>query len=87
MAASSLFQSVAAIGSLLVITAVRRAAIFLAGYLAAGLFLAVSLTFLTISAYRAIAGAIGDVYAGLLLGLAYLMASLITLLVLGIRRR
>ena len=87
MDAPSLLQSAVAIGSALAMNAVRRAAIALAGYLAAGLFLVASLAFLTLSAYRAIAYAIGDVYAPLLLGTAYLVASLITLLVLSFRRR
>jgi hypothetical protein len=80
-------QSAIAIGAALAMNAVRRAAATLAGYLAAGLLLAASLVFLTLSAYHAIAQAIGEIYAGLLVGSAYLVAALIALVVLGFRGR
>jgi hypothetical protein len=67
--------------------AARRAAVTLAGYLAAILLLAASLSFLTLSAYRAITTAIGDVYAALLLGAAYFVASLIALLIVSLKSR
>jgi hypothetical protein len=87
MTTPSLVQSAVAVGAALAMTAVRRAAATLAGYLAAGLLLAASLAFLTLSAYRAIADAIGDVYSGLLVGSAYLVAALVVLVVLGFRGR
>jgi hypothetical protein len=87
MTTSPLLQSAIAIGSALAMNAARRAAATLAGYLAAGLLLAASLVFLTLSAYRAIADAIGDVYAGLLVGSAYFVAALVVLVVLGFRGR
>jgi hypothetical protein len=67
--------------------AVRRAAAALAGYLAPGMLLAASLVFLTLSAYHAIALAIGKIYAALIVGSAYFVASLIALLALSFRSR
>jgi hypothetical protein len=65
----------------------RRMAATLAVYLfAAGLF-AVSLCFLTLAGYRALSEALGEVYASLIVGCVYLVAGLITLLVLQFRRR
>jgi hypothetical protein len=87
MVAPSLLQSALAIGATLAMTAARRTAVTLAGYLAAGVLLAASLVFLTLSAYRAIDYALGDVYAALIVGAAYFMASLIALLVVSFSRR
>ena len=84
---ASLLQSAVAIGTALAMNAARRAAFALAGYAAAGLLLAASLSFLTFSAYRAITAAIGDVYASLLVGSAYFVAALIMLLVLSWKSR
>jgi hypothetical protein len=86
MPTSSIFQSAIAIGATLAMNAARRAAVTLAGYLAAGLLLAVSLAFLTLSGYRALGHSIGDVYAALIVGAAYLVAALIALLTLSLRR-
>jgi hypothetical protein len=83
----SLVQSAVAVGAALAMNAVRRAAATLAGYLAAGLLLAASLGFLTLSAYRAIADTIGEIYAALIVGSGYLVASLIVLLALSFRSR
>jgi hypothetical protein len=87
MTTSPPLQSAVAIGAALAMNAARRVAATLAGYLAAGILLAASLAFLTLSAYRAIGEAIGDVYAGLLVGSAYLVAALVVLVVLGFRSR
>lgn len=86
MPAPSMFQSAIAIGAALAMNAARRAAATLAGYLVAGLLLAASLAFLTLSAYRALGHSIGDVYAALIVGAAYLVAALIALLALSLRR-
>ena len=86
MSTSSLFQSAIAIGAALAMNAARRAAVTLAGYLAAGLLLVVSLAFLTLSGYRALGHSIGDVYAALIVGAAYLVAALVALLMLSFRR-
>ena len=83
----SLLQSAIAFGAALAMNAARRAAVTLIGYLGAVLLLAASLSFLTYSAYRAIASAIGDIYAALLIGAAYFVAALVTLLVLSLRNR
>ena len=87
MTTSPLLQSAIAIGTALAMNAARRVAATLAGYLAAGVLLAGSLAFMTLSAYRAIGETIGDVYAGLLVGSAYLVAALVVLVVLGFRSR
>ena len=87
MGAPSLLQSAIAIGAALAMNAARRTAVTLAGYLAAGILLTASLVFLTLSAYRAIDYAIGDVYAALIVGAAYFMASLVALLVRSFRGR
>jgi hypothetical protein len=83
----SLLQSAAALGAALAVNAARRAAIALASYLAAGLLLAASLSFLTFSAYRAISLALGDIYAALIVGSAYLVAALIVLVILCFKGR
>ncbi len=87
MPTPSLIESAIAIGAALAMNAARKAALTLAGYFAAGALLAASLAFLTLSAYRAIAHAIGDVYAALLIGTAYLVASLIAMLVVSFKSR
>jgi hypothetical protein len=81
-----MFQSAIAIGAALAMNAARRAAATLAGYLVAGLLLVASLAFLTLSGYRALGHSIGDVYASLIVGAAYLVAALIALLALSFRR-
>ena len=86
MSTPSMFQSAIAIGAALAMNAARQAAATLAGYLVAGLLLAASLAFLTLSAYRALGHSIGDVYAALIVGAAYLVAALIALLALSFRR-
>ena len=87
MTSSPLMQSAIAIGAALTMNAVRRAVATLAGYLAVGILLTASLVFLTLSAYHAITLAIGEIYASLIVGSAYLVASLIALLVLSFRSR
>jgi hypothetical protein len=87
MTTSSLLQSAAAIGAALATNAIRRAAATMVGYLAAGLLLAVSLCFLTFSAYHAIAQSAGEIFAALIIGCGYFVLSLMVLLVLGFRSR
>jgi hypothetical protein len=86
MTTPSLLQSLVAIASALAVNAARRAATVLIGYLAALLLLAASLVFLTMSAYHAISNSLGDVYAALIVGAAYFVASLIVFLLLSFRR-
>jgi hypothetical protein len=87
MAAPTLLQSAVAVGSALAMNAARRAAVAIMGYVVAGALLAASFIFLTVSAYRAIGNAIGDIYAGLLVGSAYFVAALVVLVILGFRNR
>ena len=87
MTGPSLLESAVALGAAFAMNAARRAALAFAGYLAAAVLLATSVAFLTFSAYRAVAGTIGDVYAALLMGTAYLIAALIALLVVSFRSR
>ena len=87
MTGPTLLQSAVAVGAAVAMNAARRAATTLMGYALAGVLLAASLAFLTVSAYRAIANAIGDIYASLLVGLAYFVAALVVLVILGFRNR
>jgi hypothetical protein len=83
----TLARSAALVGVALALDAARRAAITLAGYVTVGVLLTLSLVFLTLSGYRAIAAGMGDIYAALIVGVAYLVAALIAMLVVQMRRR
>lgn len=83
----ALVRSATTLGVSLLVASGRRVAATLVAYLLVGLLLAVSLAFLTLSAYRAIMIAIGDVYAPLIVGCFYLVAGLIAALVAQMRRR
>lgn len=80
-------RSAATLGAGVLIASGRRLAAIVAAYLLVGLLLAVSLAFLTLSAYRAIVASVGDVYAPLIVGCFYLVAGLIAALVAQMRRR
>lgn len=83
----TLARSAVLTGAVVAANAGRRLALRAAGYVvAAGLFV-VSLCFLTLSGYRAIARSLDDVYAALIFGCLYLVAGLVALLVLQFRRR
>jgi hypothetical protein len=82
-----LAKSIALYATVIAAKAGRRAMASLAGYLvAAGLFV-VSLCFLTLAGYRAMAQAMGEVYASLIVGCIYFVAGLVTILVVQFRRR
>jgi hypothetical protein len=83
----ALARSAATLGAGVLIASGRRLAATVAAYLLVGLLLAVSLAFLTLSAYRAIMVSVGDVYAPLIVGCFYLVAGLIAALVAQMRRR
>jgi hypothetical protein len=83
----ALARSAATLGVGVLIASGRRLAATVAAYLLVGLLLAVSLAFLTLSAYRAIMVSVGDVYAPLIVGCFYLVAGLIAALVAQTRRR
>lgn len=83
----ALAKSVAAVGTGVVVASGRRLAATVAAYVVVGLLLAVSLAFLTLSAYRAIAASLGDVYAPLIVGCLYLVAGLVAALIVLMRRR
>jgi hypothetical protein len=83
----SLARSAALIGAAMALDTVRKAAWSLAGYVVVGLLMAVSVAFLTFSAYRAICLGLGEVYAALIVGCTYLMVSLVTMLTIQLRRR
>jgi hypothetical protein len=83
----ALARSAATLGAGVLIASGRRLAATVAAYLLVGLLLAVSLAFLTLSAYRAIMVSVGDVYAPLIVGCFYLVAGLIAALVAQTRRR
>ncbi len=82
-----ILQSVVALGVASAMMAVRRAAATMAGLLVAAGLLAASLGFFTFAAYRALCHAVGDVYALLIVGCAYFVASLIALLVVQFKHR
>lgn len=83
----ALARSAATLGAGVLVASGRRLAATVAAYLLVGLLLAVSLAFLTLSAYRAIMVSVGDVYAPLIVGCFYLVAGLIAALVAQMRRR
>jgi hypothetical protein len=83
----ALAKSLALFGAVAAANASRRAAGAIAAYLVAAGFFAVSLGFLTLSGYRAISQGIGDIYAALMVGCAYLVAGLIAVVVIEFRRR
>lgn len=82
-----LVRSILLIGTAVAGSATRRLDATFAGYLAAALLAAVSLGFFTFSGYRAVAQSLGDVYAGLLAGVAYLLLAMLALIVLQAHRR
>lgn len=83
----NLARSAAVVGAALALDSARKAAVSLAGYLVVGLLMAISLAFLTLSGYRAICLGLGDIYAALIVGCSYLMASLVAMLAVQMRRR
>ncbi|KAF0098290.1 MAG: hypothetical protein FD144_4455 [Rhodospirillaceae bacterium] len=83
----ALVRSAATLGAGVLVASGRRIVATVAGYLVVGALLAVSLAFLTLSAYRAIVASVGDVYAPLIVGCFYLVAGLISALVVQMRRR
>jgi hypothetical protein len=83
----TLAKVAASVAAVAAANASRRLALTMAGYLVAGGLFAVSLIFLTLSGYRAVAHALDDVYAALIFGCLYLVAGLVTLLIIQLRRR
>ena len=83
----ALARSAATLGAGVLVASGQRIVATVAGYIAVGALLAVSLAFLTLSAYRAIVASVGDVYAPLIVGCFYLVAGLISALVVQVRRR
>ncbi len=83
----ALARSLATVGAGVLVASGRRLAATVAACLLVGLLLAVSLAFLTLSAYRAIAASLGDVYAPLIVGCVYLVTGLIAALIVLVRRR
>lgn len=83
----TLVKSIALAGSVIAANAGRRLATTVAAYLVVGALFAVSLCFLTLAAYRAMAMALGDVYASLIVGCAYFVAGLVVLLIIQFQRR
>lgn len=83
----ALARSLATVGAGILVDSGRRLAATVAACLVVGLLLAVSLAFMTLSAYRAIVAAVGDVYGPLIVGSAYLVAGLVVALIVLVRRR
>ena len=83
----TLARTAALFGVTAALEAARRAAVTATSYLLVGMLLTVSLGFLTLSeGYRAILSALGDVYAALIIGCVYLVAALIAMLAVQVRR-
>ena len=83
----TIVKTVALFGAAAAANAGRRFAATLGGYLLASGLFAASLCFLTLAGYRALSQALGDIYASLIVGCLYLVAGLVTLLVLQFKRR
>lgn len=83
----ALARSATTLGVGILVASGRRLAATVGAYLIVGLFLAVSLAFLTLSAYRAIMVSVGDIYAPLIVGCFYLVVGLFAALVAQMRRR
>ena len=82
-----LLRTLAAVAGVVAANAGRRIAVAAVGYLVVAGLIDVSGFFLTLAGYRAIALALGDVYAALIVGCAYLGVGLLVALLLAIRRR
>jgi hypothetical protein len=76
----ALFRSIA-------IDAARRAAMTLTGYLMVGGLMMAGLVFLTLAGYSALSHRLDDVAAGLIVGGAYIVMSLVALMALQFARR
>lgn len=82
-----LVRSVAMFGAAAALGAARKAGAAFGGYLVAFLLAIVSAGFLTLSGYRAIAQALNDVYAALIVGVVFLVLALVALVIVQSRRR
>lgn len=83
---SALLESLAAVAAVMLANAVRRAAVAVLGLVLCAAAFVTSLAFFTISGYRALAEAIGEIHAPLVVGTAYLVLALVGLLVVQSRR-
>jgi hypothetical protein len=80
-------KSIAVVGAVAAGNAARRTGSMVAGYgLIAGLF-GISLCFLTFAGYQAISLALGNIYAALIVGSAFLVGGLVATVVVQARRR
>ncbi len=80
-------KSIALFGAVAAGNAVRRTGSMVAAYgLIAGLF-AISLCFLTFAGYQALALALGNIYAALIVGTGFLVAGLLATVAIQARRR
>jgi hypothetical protein len=82
-----LLKSLAAFAAVAAANAGRRAAVMVLGYLFVAGFVVVGLCFLTAAGYTALARALGDSAASLIVGAVYLVAGLALALVIQLRRR
>jgi len=82
-----LVRAAVAYGTVAAANAGRRMAAALMGYLLAAVLFLVSLGFLTMSAHRALADGLGEIYASLIVGCFYLFAGLVLALVLQLKGR
>jgi hypothetical protein len=82
----ALFEALAASAAVALTGALRRAAASVIGLLLSAALLLVSLAFFTLAGYRALAEAIGAIYAPIVVGTAYFVLALVGLLVAQSRR-
>lgn len=82
-----LVRSVAMFGAASALNAIRSAGAAVGGYLVAFLLAIVSAGFLTLSGYRAIAQALNEIYAALIVGVVFLVLALVALVIVQSRRR
>jgi hypothetical protein len=83
----TLLRTAGLFGFATAVVAVRRTMTRLCLYGVVAILGTAGLSFLTAAAYLALAQALGDIYASLLVGCAYLFAALVALLAAQARRR
>jgi hypothetical protein len=84
---AALLETLTAAAAVVLAGALRRAAASVIGLLSSVALLLISLAFFTLAGYRALAEAIGSIYAPLVVGTAYLFLALVGLLIVQARRR
>ncbi len=82
-----LVRTLAAFGAAAALDGLRKAGAAFGGYAVALLLAIASAAFLTDSGHRAIAEALGEIYASLIVGVVFLVLALVALVIVQGRRR